>query len=153
MCGGVRFQYQPVYDSALAEAYSEEKLAQFRETGMVEAVFWQAKPILPIQHGETIAIVQWGNRDKQLRLPLTGWVREERLRAGKWNYLRPQSITIPVQAGVERKIWFPIDYGIAGILIKQHDLTVAYMLTCEPTEQFAALTGHDRMPVLINQHM
>jgi hypothetical protein len=153
MCGGVRFQYQPVYDSALAAAYTEEKLAQFRETGEVEAVFWQAKPILPIQIAETIELVQWGNRDKQVRLPVTGWVREESLRAGKWDYLRPQSIIIPVQAGVERKIWFPIDYGIEGILIKQRDLLVAYMLTCAPSEQFAALTGHDRMPVLIKQEI
>lgn len=151
MCGGVRFHYDPAYDTALEEAYPAAKLEQFRHTGIVESLFWQPRPVLPIRTADQIQILGWGSHDKQLRLPQTGWVRQESLDAGKWDYLHPQPVTIPVLAGVEQKIWFGIDHGIQGIVVHTAGIQRVYMLTQRPTAAFAELTGHDRMPVLIDQ--
>jgi hypothetical protein len=151
MCGGVRFNYDPTYESDLADVYSSSQLAQFRESGLVESLFWQSRPVLPVILDGQIQIIDWGNRQKELRLPQTGWVRQESLDAGKWNYLQPQPVTIPVLAGVEQKVWFSIDHGIQGIMVRQAGSIRVYMLTIPPTPAFTELTGHNRMPALINQ--
>ncbi len=48
MCGGVRFHYDPTYESDLADVYSGSQLAHFRESGLVESLFWQPRPVLPV---------------------------------------------------------------------------------------------------------
>lgn len=151
MCGGVRFHYDAAYESALGEAYSSTKLAQFREAGVIESLFWQPIPVLPVHSADRIHICAWGNRDKRIQLPQTGWVRQESLVAGRWDHLHPQPVTIPVIAGLEQKVWFGIDSGIAGIVVQHAGTQHVYMLTQAPTAAFAELTGHDRMPVLLNQ--
>lgn len=151
MCGGVRFTYDPALESALADAYTPEQLARARESGVVETVFWQHRPILPALIDGQLRIYDWGNRDESVKLPKTGWLRAESLEAGKWNYLRPQPVLIPAFQGVEKKIWFGIDHGIQGFLVRRGDIQRVYMLTHPPTEEFRLLTGHDRMPALIDQ--
>jgi hypothetical protein len=151
MCGGVRFAYDPRAESQLGEVYRAEQLERFRETGLVESLFWQARPILPALVGGEVRLFDWGNRDAATKLPKTGWVRVESLAEGKWAYLRPQHVTIPAIAGVEKKVWFGIAHGIRGILVRRGELERLYMLTQPPTDAFAALTGHDRMPVLVDQ--
>ncbi len=151
MCGGVRFAYDPALEPALAEHYPSERLAQFRQSGVVESLFWQASPVLPAIIDGAVSIVAWGNRDSAIDLPRTGWVRAESLAAGRWRYLHPLPVVIPVHAGVEKKVWFRIEHGIQGILVRRGDLARVYMLTVAPTPAYRALTGHDRMPALIDQ--
>ena len=151
MCGGVRFSYDPAYETQLNDSYAPEKLAQFRDSGVVESLFWQPRPVLPVLCEGQLQILDWGNREKQLRLPQTGWVRQESLDAGKWDHLHPQPIIIPALAGVEQKVWFSIDHGIRGIIVEQLGIQRVYMLTLAPTAAFAELTGHNRMPALIDQ--
>lgn len=152
MCGGVRFKYDERLDPALSEMYTSEQLAQARESGVVQAVFWQPRPILPVQIDDDLRILDWGNRDDTLKLPKTGWVRVESLEAGKWNYLRPREVVIPAFQGVEKKVWFGIEHGIRGYVVRRGDAERVYMLTLPPTPEYRALTGHDRMPALIDQH-
>jgi hypothetical protein len=151
MCGGVRFKYDEQLQPALAEAYSGQQLDQAREAGIVTSVFWQARPVLPALLDGNLRLFDWGNRDESLKLPKTGWVRAESLEAGKWNYLRPREIVIPAFQGVEKKVWFGIDHGIRGFLVRRGDIERIYMLTLPPTPEYHALTGHDRMPALIDQ--
>lgn len=151
MCGGVRFTYDPALEPALAEVYTPEQLTQARSSGVVETLFWQARPVLPALVDGALRLFDWGNRDDALKLPKTGWVRAESLEAGKWNYLKPAPVVIPAFQGVEKKVWFGIDHGIQGFLVHRGDQQRVYMLTVAPTPEFRALTGHDRMPALIDQ--
>ena len=151
MCGGVRFKYDDRLEPALAEVYSPEQLKLARETGAVQSVYWQARPVLPALLDADLRLFDWGNRDESLKLPKTGWVRIESLDAGKWNYLRPQEVVIPAFEGVEKKVWFGIDHGIRGFLVRRDGAERVYMLTLPPTPEYRALTGHDRMPALIAQ--
>lgn len=151
MCGGVRFKYDERLEPALSEIYTAQQLDRAREQGVIESVFWQARPILPVLFDNELRVYDWGNRDEKLKLPKTGWVRVESLDAGKWNYLRPRAITIPVFQGVEKRIWFGIDYGIRGFLVQRDGAERVYMLTLPPTPEYQQLTGHDRMPALIDQ--
>lgn len=151
MCGGIRFSYAATLDSALEQVYTAEQLAQFQRTGVVETFFWQAHPILPVLRSGTLELLDWGNRDDTIRLPKTGWVRTESLHEGKWDYLHPREVVIPALAGVEKKVWFPIEHGLRGIIVQRDATERVYMLTLPPTEQYRSLTGHDRMPILIDQ--
>lgn len=151
MCGAIRFLYEPALDSALEQFYTPEVCEQFRVSGLVETRFWQARPMLPIQHHGQIQLYDWGNRDKELRLPQTGWVRSESLSDGKWDYLAPREVVIPAIAGLEKKVWFRIDHGLRGILVRRNGTERIYMLTTPPTPHYRTLTGHERMPVLIDQ--
>ena len=151
MCGGVRFKYDEKLEPMLSEIYSGEQLDAARTSGIVTSVFWQARPVLPAIVDDKLQLLDWGNRDEALKLPKTGWVRAESLEAGKWNYLRPKEIIIPAFQGVEKKIWFGIDHGIRGFLVRRGDERRIYMLTLPPTPEYRALTGHDRMPALIDQ--
>lgn len=151
MCGGVRFRYDEKLAPALSDIYTTEQLQQARATGVVTSVFWQARPVLPAIIDGDLRVFDWGNREETLKLPKTGWVRIESLAAGKWNYLRPREVIIPAFQGVEKKIWFGIDHGIRGFLVRRGDQERVYMLTLPPTDEYRALTGHDRMPALIEQ--
>jgi hypothetical protein len=151
MCGGVRFKYDDRLEPALAEVYTPEQLKLARETGTVQSVYWQARPVLPALLDDDLRLFDWGNRDESLKLPKTGWVRIESLEAGKWKYLHPQEIVIPAFEGVEKKVWFGIDHGIRGFLVRRNGAERIYMLTLPPTPEYRALTGHDRMPALIAQ--
>jgi hypothetical protein len=151
MCGGVRFKYEAKLEPALAEIYAAEQLQLARESGVVTSVFWQARPVLPAIVDGDLRLFDWGNRDDALKLPKTGWVRVESLEAGKWRYLRPHEVIIPAFQGVEKKVWFGIEHGIRGFLVRRGGQERVYMLTLPPTAEYSKLTGHDRMPALIDQ--
>lgn len=151
MCGGIRFQYDERLEPALADVYNAAELERARLNGAVQSVFWQSRPILPAIIDNDLHLFDWGNRDDAIKLPKTGWVRIESLTAGKWNYLHPREVIIPAFHGYEKRIWFGIDHGIRGFLVQRDGIERVYMLTLPPTEQYRALTGHDRMPALIDQ--
>ena len=153
MCGGVRFKYDERLEPALAAVYTSEQLAQARESGVVQSVYWQPRPVLPALVDGDLQLFDWGNRAESLKLPKTGWVRIESLQAGKWNYLRPHEVVIPAFQGVEKKVWFGVEHGIRGYLVHRGDEQRVYMLTLPPTPEYRALTGHDRMPALIDQEI
>jgi hypothetical protein len=151
MCGGVRFPYNDSFEETLAAIYLPAQIDQFRSSGVIEALFWQPRPILPVVLNGEVQLLDWGNRDQTVNLPKTGWVRHESLEAGKWNYLKPEPVVLPVLAGVEKNQWFGITHGIHGLLVHHQNLKRIYMVTVPPTEAFRARTRHDRMPALIEQ--
>ena len=151
MCGGVRFKYDEKLEPALSEVYTAEQLQLARTTGQIQSVFWQPRPVLPALVDGDLRLLDWGNREDSLKLPKTGWVRVESLDAGKWNYLHPREIVIPAFQGVEKKVWFGIEHGIRGFLVRRDGAERIYMLTLPPTPEYRTLTGHDRMPALIDQ--
>lgn len=158
MCGGVIFPYKKEYRDALARLYSAEELDEFERTGQVRSLYWQrGEPVLPVIHegddDEVPAeeILRWGNRDKEAPFPQTGWARKESIEAGKWAYMRPEQVVIPVTLGVEKGKWFEIRHGIKGVVVKSGDEKRVYMLTEEADPDFLAMTKHDRKPILEEQ--
>jgi len=95
-----------------------------------------------------IHLYDWGNREKEVDLPKTGWARSESLAEGRWNYLHPKPIVIPAELGYEKKVWFDIWGTIEGVLVEKNGVIRAYMLTVPASAEYQAKTSHDRMPKL-----
>ena len=91
----------------------------------------------------------WGNKDKDLKLPKTGWAREESVKQGKWNWLDPEFVDIPVDKGYEKKVWFDLPEGTKGVLVKSKDKKEerVYMITKEASDKYEKKTKHDREPI------
>jgi len=117
-------------------------------------LFRDPEPELPLSVEGHIKVYPWGNRDAELRLPRTGWCRQESLEAGLWRHWQPQPVIIPAAFGLERGVWFVIKEGLQGIMVwDRRGRPHVYMLTQPATPSYQLLTRHARMPVLINQHL
>lgn len=102
-----------------------------------------APPIeLPVIHDGQLVIYEWGNRgNKQCKLPSTGWCRTESLEAGKWRWLSPEKVIIPANFGLEKSVWFQINEGMKGVVVRdEQERPHVYMLT-QPL-----LSNHDPPP-------
>ncbi len=161
MCGGVIFPFRREHRAMLEQLYSQGEAATMEEVGAVRSVYWgKNEPVLPAIMGEALdgagedsvpKLFLWGNRNKELPLPPTGWARLESIEAGKWSYLRPVPVVIPVTHGVEKGKWFNISHGIRGLLVERDGLQRVYMLTRESNPDFLEMTRHARMPVLVGK--
>src|SRR5919201_1012704 len=145
MCGGVIFPYKKEYKEALEKYYSSAEVEEFERTGQVRSVYWQkGEPVLPV-------VPEGGEDGKDAPFPQTGWARKESLEAGKWNYLRPEPVLIPVTHGVEKGKWFEIKNGIRGVVLHRGNENRVYMITDDANPEYVDVTHHDRMPVLVDQ--
>lgn len=159
MCGGVIFPYRKMFAEMLAGSYSPDEIAEFERAGQVRSLYWQrGEPVLPVQTdyreddgSPGLALMRWGNRDKAAPFPPTGWARMESIEAGKWSYLKPRPVLIPVSYGVEKGKWFTISTGIKGVAVQRDGEERVYMLTGEAAPEFLSVTKHPRMPVLQGQ--
>ncbi|OGP10418.1 MAG: hypothetical protein A2048_01250 [Deltaproteobacteria bacterium GWA2_45_12] len=152
MCGAVSIQYDPALREELIKFLSEDEIKKFERNGEIVFAYWDKRPLLPIRQGNTIRILDWGNRDDKVPLPKTGWARLESLLAKKWERLKPKVVLIPAQRGCEKKVWFDLDKDIKAVLIQKDGMERVYMITEAATPEFKALTGHDRMPRLTDQY-
>ncbi len=147
MCGGVGFRIKNIPEKELKKHYSPESLRRYKITGEIESYFWQKDAVLPVtgKNGEQLVI--WGNKDEEIKLPKTGWAREESLKQGKWDYLQPEMVNIPIDRGYEKKIWFELPKGTKGIIVKSGKENRVYMTTKEAGEEYKNQTGHNREPL------
>lgn len=151
MCGAVSIQYDPALREELAKFFSENEIRKFERNGEIVFAYWDRKPVLPFRQGNTIRIVDWGNRDDKVPLPKTGWARLESLLEKKWNHLKPEVVRIPASRGCEKKVWFNLDKDIKAVLVKKDDLERVYMITEAASKEYKGLTGHNRMPRLFEE--
>lgn len=147
MCGGVGFKIKNIPEEELNKYYSSELLKRFKTTGEVDSFFWHKDAVLPIRTKTGIQLKLWGNKDDDLKLPKTGWAKIESLKAGKWDYLHPETLDIPIERGYEKKVWFDMPKGAKGILVKKGDEERVYMITEEASENYKNKTKHDREPI------
>ncbi len=71
---------------------------------------------------------------------------------GAW--LRPEPVTIPANFGLEKGVWFHVNEGLRGVLVRdEQDRPHVYMLTQAASHYYATMTKHDRMPLLIDQQI
>lgn len=150
MCGGIGFSFSATKEDDLKRFFKPEEIDSFKKSGEVQSFFWQEKPVLPVKTETGVKLYGWGNRDKNIDLPKTGWARSESLASKKWERLNPETVIIPARRGYEKKIWFNLTGGVLGILVKRPDREVVYMVTEEADDAYKELTKHDRMPAIIN---
>lgn len=148
MCGAVKVKLTPGLKSELKKYYSPLKMQEIEEKGEVDFAYWDKRPMLPIEQGKNIRLMDWGNRDKTLNLPKTGWARLESLEKGWWNHLHPKVVLIPAIQGCEKKVWFDLPSKIRAVVVKKEDQQRVYMITVPATPDYQNLTKHDRMPRL-----
>lgn len=157
MCIGIAIDAELLTETFLSRFGLRARMQSDLFNSPVELQFRYNDPIpqLPIQRPDDAAweLVLWGNRDDELsRLPRTGWAREESVAAGKWRGLQPEPVIIPAQRGCEKGVWFPVSAGLRGLLVMdEHRTPHVYMLTRAATDDYAALTKHDRMPIFVEE--
>lgn len=119
MCGGVGFKIKNIPEGELKKYYSSELIKRFKTAGRIESFFWYKDAVLPVETKSGIQLRLWGNKEENIRLPKTGWAKEESLKQGKWNYLHPEMVNILIDDGYEKKTWFNMPEGTKGIVVKK----------------------------------
>lgn len=147
MCGGVGFKIKNIPEEELKKYYSKDLIQRFIKVNRVESFFWQKDPVLPIKSKQGIQLKLWGNKDKDIRLPKTGWAREESLGEGRWDYLEPEMVDILVDSGYEKKTWFELPSGTKGAVVKRGGEERVYIITREASKKYREETGHGREPL------
>ncbi|OGF31269.1 hypothetical protein A3H09_01630 [Candidatus Falkowbacteria bacterium RIFCSPLOWO2_12_FULL_45_13] len=80
MCGGVGFKIKNIPERELKKYYPPDMTKRFKAADRAESFFWQKNPVLPVKTDGTVELVERGNRDDQLKLPLTGWAKAESIK-------------------------------------------------------------------------
>jgi len=146
MCAGISFPISQIDDLELHRFLTSKQVAGRSDDGYLETFFWDARPFLPVLEEGKVHLYDWGNREKTLKMPRTGWAKIESLRDGQWDWLSPKAVTIPAFRGCEKKKWFRILGGIKAVKVRYHNIVRVYMITAKSDQNFLNLTGHDRMP-------
>lgn len=147
MCGGAGFKIKNISESELKKYYSHELIKRFKDAGKIESFFWQKNAVLPVAEKDGTRLMLWGNKDKNIKLPKTGWAREESIKDGKWDYLHLEVVEIPIEDGYEKKTKFKLPSGTKGIVVQKGDDSRVYMITKEASPEYQKETGHDREPL------
>ncbi|MEM9354022.1 MAG: hypothetical protein AAGA92_13490 [Planctomycetota bacterium] len=156
MCKGISILKARIRQE-LFEEYELERRVYERSPGSeLELHFmYTDKPsvCLPVEIDGQLVIMEWGNRQsRESKLPRTGWCRSDSLKAGKWRWLRPEPCVVPADMGHDKGVWFPINEGIRGIMVRdEQQQPHVYMLTADASVYYQNMTRHERMPVLVDQ--
>lgn len=156
MCKGISILRARVRQELFDQYELSRRISSRGESTQEELHFMYpgAPPIeLPVIDGGDLAIYTWGNRDdKTSKLPRTGWCRIESLEAGKWRWLKPEKVIIPADFGLEKSVWFAIEEGMEGVLVRdEQDRPHVYMITQPASTYYNNMTRHERMPILVGQ--
>jgi hypothetical protein len=114
-----------------------------REEREIRFLYRVSPSVIPAWVNGELGIYDWGNLDsKDSCLPKTGWCRRENLEESRWNWLKPESVTIPAALGTENGRWFQIYEGIRGILVRDsRNRPHVYMLTEDASHYYHIMTG------------
>ncbi|QDT67909.1 hypothetical protein MalM25_08180 [Planctomycetes bacterium MalM25] len=155
MCKGISILKAKLKQELFEEYNLASRVTARGEASEPELHFMFPDPVveLPVEWDGQTQILEWGNRgNKESRLPRSGWCRQESLDAGKWRWLKPEPVVIPADFGLEKGVWFAIDEGIRGIVVRdEQQRPHVYMLTTEASVYYRNMTRHERMPVLVGQ--
>lgn len=149
MCGGVGFKIENVPESELKKRYSPDLVKKIKDKGRLEQFYWHKDAVLPVKKGAKTQLIIWGNKDKEVDLPKTGWAKKESLEQGRWDWLKPDAVDLPIDKGYEKKVWFDMPQGSKGIVArdKKGENERVYMITEPASDQYEKETKHDRQPV------
>lgn len=69
-------------------------------------------------------------------------------------WLKPESVIIPADFGLEKSVWFQINEGMEGVVVyDEAEEPHVYMLTQPASVYCQNMTRHERMPVLVDQEI
>ena len=154
MCHGIALPISELPEELVEQCRPRVALREPGEVREVRFLYRDPQPELPLWHGSRLLLYPWGNRDGKFRLPRTGWCRQESLEAGLWGHLRPEPVEIPATFGLEKGVWFLIEEGLRGILVRdERGGPHVYMLTQPASHYYQIMTRHQRMPVFIGQQI
>jgi len=111
MCAGLSFHVDNLNRRELSRVYTPEEWQKQRRGDQVQVFFWQKRPYLPVEENGLIHLYDWGNRERALKLPKTGWAKIESLQEGRWDWLSPTKVKIPSLMGCEKRKWFKTPMG------------------------------------------
>lgn len=152
MCGGIGYNFDKLPESELRKIYPRDMVDKFKKIGMVKSFYWDKRPVLPVEYDKQVKLFEWGNRDKKIEFPKTGWAKMETIEKGKWNWLHPKKVKIPVNMGYEKGIWFEFKDGTEGIVVEKDGDKRVYMVTKRSDKEYMDKTSHDRMPTGIKMN-
>lgn len=148
MCGGVGFKIKNISEEELKKIFINEEIDLFKKRGEAYSFYWDELPVLPVKIKKQIKLICWGNKNESIKFPKTGWAREESIKSGKWNYLNPEIVDVPINQGYEKKIWFDMPSGTKGILThNSKGEQRVYMITKEADKEYVSETKHNREPL------
>ncbi|GEM_PF-458921 len=158
MCEGISVRRVAIPDQ-LFDRYALSRLVH-RRSNTAEEELWflfddrkLKAACLPVIHQGEVEIYEWGNRGNRIRrLPASGLCPIESIEKGLWRGSNPEKITIVASLALENGVWFPVNHGIEGILVRDaNERPHVYMLTMEGTHYYKIMTGRNRTPVLVKQ--
>jgi hypothetical protein len=119
----------------------------------VQFHWWQSPTLLPVRWEGRLQLVRWGSKARRATaLPYGGWVPEDRIDAGLFAAAGPERAVIPAVLGHDAGTWFVIIEGIQGVVVRDRDGPVVYMLTRPSTYYYRNMTEQTpMMPVFVNQ--
>jgi len=148
MCGGIAFKLSQIPRKELNKRYNKTQIENFEKKDEIQSYFWDPEPVLPVNENGDIRLVDWGNRSSDVKFPKTGWAKQESIDKGKWSYLNPKKVIIPVEKGYEKGIWFNVkSNGFEGLLVGNGTSERVYMKTKKADSNYLKLTKHNRQPI------
>ncbi len=148
MCAGISFYIDKIDGRELDNFFLQEEFEKQRKGDLIQSFFWQNKPFLPVEEDDGVKLYHWGNRDRLLKLPKTGWAKQESLQDGMWDWLAPKIVKIPSFMGYEKRKWFKTPDGLKAVKVRYNNIVRVYIITTKASAVFQEYTGHDRMPAL-----
>jgi len=152
MCTGIAL---PLYELPTALHGTPEVAPRIHVRGELEEVqfhWWNVPAVLPVRWHGRIQLLRWGSKSRRSRLPLGGWIPEERIESGRFAGAEPEPVIIPAVLGHHSGMWFVINTGIRGAVICDAGGPVVYMLTKRSTNYYRNMTEQaGTMPVFVDQ--
>jgi hypothetical protein len=79
-------------------------------------------------------------------------VSEDQVSAGAFAAARPEPVVIPASLGHDAGMWFVIDRGVRGVVVRDGTGPAVYVLTRPATNYYRNMTQQaPMMPVLVGQ--
>lgn len=152
MCTGITIAWRDLPAKLIQKHQLEERMIQRSETAEKEILFMQRhrRPLLPVFYQGELRILPWGNRQRNINVPLAQWCDLATLESGAWSMYHTESAEIQANFGLERGVWFQIREGVKGAIIHdQHEQPYVYMLLQPASHYYQVMTGYEKEPIFL----
>ena len=141
----------------LIETYNlEQRFIQRTDHAPKEILFEQRHrlPLIPVFYQGEIHVLPWGNRRRDVKVPLAWSCDVATLESGAWSQYAPDPVEILATFGFEKGVWYQVPEGIRGLVIHdQRDQPYVYLLLEPASHYYQVMTGYDREPVFVGEQI
>lgn len=156
MCTGITVSRHAVPDELIKQYNLEERFMQRSEHAGKEILFMQRHrhPLLPVHYQGQTRIMPWGNRRRNVKVPLAWSCELSAIESGSWSHFSPEPVEVPATFGLERGVWYQVPQGIRGVVIHdQHDHPYVYLLLEPASHYYQVMTGYHLEPVFLGEQI